>query len=315
MGRYLVHKPIEFEKLSAAWKKKQGVTDIDGLGNKFALQNKYDGCHVIVKLLNQQAFEIISRTGEKVRSMDHVGRMLLKLWHPLLAKGQSFAVMGEAWAKGVKQTTASGWFRSHDPQPALRFAGFDMMPLADFEAGRCEVPYQSRYAHLMHHLRGFTEADTAFLCPLYMPGTYGRPTDRAAELQKLGSKRAFDGAILRDLDAGWVAGAGSNGAIIKVKPRPSFDLRIIGVEEGLGKYAGTVGKVVLQFKDGTVIKAAGGTDDERARWWKSAHNPDYDADDYIIDRIGEVTCLERYASGELREPVFKGVRYDKVDID
>jgi DNA ligase-1 len=131
--------------------------------------------------------------------------------------------------------------------------------------------------------------------------------DRADELCAHGDKRAFDGAILRDPKAGWKAGAGSDGAIIKAKPRVTFDLRIAGVEEGEGKYKGTTGKVVLQFADGTVVKAAGGTDAERAAWWEGTVQ--------IQGCIGEVACLERLPSGELREPVFKGVRFDKVDID
>jgi DNA ligase-1 len=304
---YIVHKAIEFDKLSAAWKKKMGVTDIDNLGDKYALQNKYDGCYAVIKLRGMQHYEVLSRTGETVRSMDHIAQRLRSLFMPQLAKGANLAIHGEAWARGHAQQKASGWFRKHENVPQLQFAAFDAMFLESFEAGLSEVPFIERYSGLAQQVRGFTESDPVFLCPLYLPGTYGKPTDVAAKLQAEGSKRAFDGAILRNLDAGWKAGAGSDGAIIKVKPRPSFDLRIAGFEEGQGKYAGTVGKVSLQFADGRFVIAAGGTDAERADMWA---NPDK-----YIGKIGEVTCLERLASGELREPVFKGVRFDKVDID
>jgi DNA ligase-1 len=307
MGKYIVHKPIEFDRLSAAWKKRVGVSEIDNLGDKYAAMHKYDGCHAIVKLTGPQTFEIVSRTGEVVRSMDHVGRFLLQRFQTLLFRGQQIAVLGEAWARGTAQRIASGWFRKHDAQTLLQFAAFDSLPLADFEAGVCEVPFQTRYAGMLSHLRGFTESDTVFPCPMFMPGTYGPPTALAAMLQSFGASRAFDGAILADLDAGWKAGAGSDGAKIKVKPRPTFDLLIVGFIEGKGKYAGTLGAVQLKFNDGTLVEASGGTDDERAEMW--ANQSKY------LNKIGEVSALERLPSGELREGVFKGVRFDKVDID
>ncbi|OJA76062.1 hypothetical protein BGV67_02835 [Burkholderia ubonensis] len=322
MARYLVHKAVEFSALSAARKKTIGAASISDLADKYDLQYKYDGCNVIVKLLNMQHFEIISRTGEKVRSMDHVGRRLLNLFRAHLQRGQQFAVLGEAWARGYPQKRISGWFRRHENAPHLQMAAFDVMPLEDFEAGHCPHPFSRRYETLTVWTRGFTESDTVFLCPLLLAGSYGDPMENADALCAHGDKRAFDGAVLRDPNAAWKAGSGSDGAIIKVKPRVTFDLRIIGIEEGEGKYAGTTGKLVLQFKDGTVVRASGGTDTQRADWWDAREaylggdfNEKELGDRYIIGKIGEVACLERLPSGELREPVFKGVRFDKVDID
>lgn len=307
MARYFVHKAVEFSALSAARKKSIGAAVISDLATTYDLQYKYDGCNVIVKLLDMQHFEIISRTGEKVRSMDHVGRRLLNLFRPALQRGNTFAVLGEAWAKGYPQKRISGWFRRHENAPHLQMAAFDVLPLADFEAGACAHPFSRRYETLAVWARGFTESDTVFLCPLLLAGSYGDPMEHADALCAHGDKRAFDGAVLRDPKAGWKAGSGSDGTIIKVKPRVSFDLRVIGVEEGEGKYAGTTGKLVFQFADGTVVKASGGTNAERDEWFRAPHD--------IIGKIGEVVCLERLPSGELREPVFKGVRFDKVDID
>lgn len=307
MARYFVHKAVEFSALSAACKKRIGAATISDLADKYALQYKYDGCNTIVKLLDPQRFEIISRTGETVRSMDHVGRALLALFRGFLQNGHQFAVLGEAWAKGYPQPRISGWFRKHDPVSVLQFAAFDLLPLEGFEQGAYIEAFEDRYAKLATFTRGFTESDTVFLCPLLNPGTYGDPMDFADKLCAEGDKRAFDGAILRDPNAGWKAGSGSDGAIIKAKPRATFDLKIIGVEQGEGKYKGTTGKVILQFKDGTEVKAAGGTDLERRDMWDNTAQ--------YAGRIGEVACLERLPSGELREPVFKGVRFDKVDSD
>jgi ATP-dependent DNA ligase len=303
LSKYLVHKAVEFSSLSAAVKKRIGATTISDLAATYDLQYKYDGCNTIIKLLNVQSFEIISRTGEKVRSMNHVGARLLNLFRKALEKGEQVVVLGEAWAKGYPQPRVSGWFRKHDPAPHLQLAAFDVLTLAEFEAGKSDLPFYARYEALSFFTRGFTESDTVFLCPLFTAGSYGDPMQMADQLCANGIKRAFDGAILRDPNAGWVAGSGSQGAIIKAKPRDTFDLKIIGFEEGEGKYAGTTGKVVLQFADMTEVRAAGGTDAERAAWWA-------DPLEYI-GKVGEVAALERLPSGELREPVFKGVRYDK----
>jgi DNA ligase-1 len=307
LSKYLVHKAVEFSALSAARKKAIGAASISDLASKYDLQYKYDGCNVIVKLLNQQSFQILSRTGEIVRSMDHIGHRLLALFRTPLEKGQTFAVLGEAWAQKNSQARISGWFRKHDPVTQLQFAAFDALPLEDFEVGVSAIAFEDRYAKLAHFTRGYTESDKVFLCPLLTPGTYGDPMEVAESLRSHGDVRAFDGAVLRDPLAGWKAGSGLDGAIIKVKPRPTFDLRIVGVEEGEGKYKGTTGKVVFQFKDGTVVKAAGGDNAQRAEWFKNPAS--------IVGQIGEVAALERLPSGELREPVFKNIRFDKVDID
>jgi DNA ligase-1 len=307
LARYFVHKAVEFTALSAAGKKRLGATTISDLADKYDLQYKYDGCNCIVKLLNISTFEIISRTGETVRSMDHIGHRLLGLFRKTLERGVGVVVLGEAWAKGYPQPRISGWFRKHEQASMLQFAAFDVLNLTDFEAGASDVEFGTRYEQLAFHIRGHNESDPVFLCPLFTAGTYGDPMDRADELCSYGDKRAFDGAILRNPMAGWKAGAGSDGAIIKAKPRATYDLCIMGVEEGEGKYKGTTGKVVLAFKDGTIVKAAGGTTAERDEWFR--------APETIRGKIGEVACLERLPSGELREPVFKGVRFDKVDRD
>jgi DNA ligase-1 len=302
MATYIVHKAVEFGNITVKARKLLGVAAVADLADKYDAQFKYDGCFCIVLLTGMGSYRVVSRTGEPVRSMDHVARRLQHLFDPLLKKGHTFAVMGEAWTRGEKQPRISGDFRAHEPRLRLQFAAFDLLPLAEFEAGASEREFADRYRELSTYTRGFNESDTVFLCPLFHAGTYGDPMEFA---DRKCAEGGFDGLILRDPRGWWKAGLGTTGEIVKAKPRETFDLRITGFKEGEGKYAGTVGKVVLEFKDGTVVEAAGGTDAERAAWWA--------APEKFIGLIGEVAAMERLPSGALREPVFKGIRYDKED--
>lgn len=98
-----------------------------------------------------------------------------------------------------------------------------------------------------------------------------------------------------------------NARMMKVKRNLSYDLRVINVFEGQGKYKGTLGGLYVKWKDGKTIKISGMTDDERHKWWK--HPSD------IVGKIVQVDAMSATSAGLLREPRFKGVRYDKEVAD
>lgn len=56
--------------------------------------------------------------------------------------------------------------------------------------------------------------------------------------------------------------------MLKVKKGISYDLKVLSLQEGTGKYKGMAGALVCQFRDDkTITVGTGLTDDQRKRWW------------------------------------------------
>lgn len=295
--KHLVHKPIEPRNLS---KKLQSTLDVNAKG--WAHQLKYDGCNVIIVVKDGKA-SAFSRTGEPVLSMPHVLSTLESIIK------NDYVVFGEAYNFKKPHSDINGMFRRQSPQPDLQFVYFDGVPLADFEAGRCDIPYETRLRHLDDAYYVAYPEDVA-VGGVFSPvsGSVEELESFAAHNRRHGLTLALDGYIARDLSAPWVAGAGKEGTIVKVKNHVSLDLKCVGIVEGLGKFAGKVGALEVEYK-GKPITIGGGTltDAERAIFFQ---NPQL-----IVGHIVEVHALGDSANGLLREPRFHRLRLDKKEAD
>lgn len=315
---YIVHKAVEFDKITkgarTALSKRLGILvgGVDDLSEHFTAQRKYDGVNGVAVLLGN-GDQMLSRTGEVAKSCDHI----LKYLHHKV--GKDFVVLGEVWHRKAPQTEISGTFRRHQPGPQLTYAAFDLLTLDEFRAGKSERPFRERYLKLHTKLEG-NESDPAFVAATYNPGTYGSATALAGALGDSGAEGRgwYDGAILRDPEGFWTAGSGTTGEIIKVKPRASYDVRVVGVVEGLGKNAGSLGSLVCIGPQKT-FTVRGCIDNETAKRWWNAYLADEGkvgrSPDNPVGKIIEVECLGITEDGSLREPVMKCVRDDKLEAD
>ena len=113
-----------------------------------------------------------------------------------------------------------------------------------------------------------------------------------------------EGLILRDPDAIYEHRR-CNG-LLKYKQVQTMDLRIVGWNEGKGKYEGAIGSFICQTDDGTfVVNVAGMSDDIR---WSNPND--------WMNKIIEVAYFDKSITASktvksLRFPRFKGVREDK----
>ena len=131
------------------------------------------------------------------------------------------------------------------------------------------------------------------------PSTWPEVALAAAKLKATGK---YDGAILRDPNAGYKIGLVKNGEIVKVKPVFSLDLRVTDVFTELGEKTGrNVYSIEVIYK-GVKSKVGSGIPHNRA-------------DVPNIGDIAEVECMDFTADGKLREPRFKGIRHDKESPD
>ena len=124
-----------------------------------------------------------------------------------------------------------------------------------------------------------------------------------------------EGAVFKQPKGAWTAGK-KNEVMMKIKQELSYDLLCIGVDRGDidGKYGNTLGTLQLQFRrfgkqDGELVAVhvSGMTDEQRTAWWN--------APELIIGEIVQVDAMRFTDFGMLREPRFKGIRYDKEQAD
>lgn len=310
MGDYIVHKAVELDNLSA--KARAAITE-----DQWIISPKYDGCHVVFLFDEGNHVQTLSRSGETVRSMDHIGRSLLDLYP--ISKGR-IAICGEAWMVGEEFNVISGTFRRHEPQPQLQFVPFDIVPFdynTDSTAGPTVLlgqldhrPYPAPYSkriEALHNSRG-DSVPSQVLRPrwYYVRGTLDQAMQGATAYALQHKQRTdsfFDGAVLAQYSGKYSVGSGKGGEFIKCKPLISFTVTVTAVVSDIGGKTGKNTCVLMFDLNGHIQKVSTGLSQQQA--------DDFTTDPSLIvgQRI-EVEAMGLTVNGFLREPRFKGIRTD-----
>lgn len=308
MGEYIVHKAVNLDKVKAA--KRQVLSQPGYLDNNYLGQRKYDGCSVVFKLtIAGEADQVLSRTGERVRSLEWLLPHLQRLAAKMVVEHGGLVLLAEAWHPTYNFSTISGKYRAFADWLDPEIVVFDAIPLDDFEDGYCPTPYKERMGWFFGLSENGIGPEAAAVRPAathFVPNTSGNETwqDYCNELVARGG---YDGLILRDPEGTWTRGSGTTGEIIKLKRVLSFDLRCIGVEEGKGRLKGTMGAIIVDFQGKPLRVGTGFTDEQRRAWWQ---NPTQFSKDIV-----EIEAMDYSSDGLLREPRFKGIRFDKLETD
>ena len=304
MGDYIVHRAVELSAISKSALAK--ITE-----NEWIISPKYDGCHAIFLFDGGNFIGALSRTGERVRSMDHIGRSLLDLYP--IGSGRT-AICGEAWMIGEEFNVISGTFRRHEPQPQLQFVPFDIVPF-DYGAGHVYLgqldgkPYPTPYAARLGVLNDLrADIPSQVLRPrwYFVRGTLEQAMQGASAYALEHKQRTdsfFDGAILAQYHGRYQVGSGKGGEFIKCKPLLSYSVKVGAVIADVGAKTGKHTCVLCFDLDGHVQKVSTGLTQEQANSF--VENPNL-----ILDQIIEVEAMGKTVNGFLREPRFKGIRID-----
>lgn len=282
--------PKALSEQCAAFKKKCPTLD-DLPADEYIMMAKYDGCLAIINTEAPIPMAVTTRTGELVHSMWHVVEQARSLL-------PGYVIFGEAYKFDTPFKDISGAFRRHSQQPSLIVVAFDAVPVADWRAGKCDESYKARLARLR-------EAWHASPVPSIIIAPASDAGASQGFANALVAQGGYDGAILRRADAPWTVGASKNGEAIKVKPVKSLDLRAVDWFYGKGKHAGRAGGIVVEYRGVQTQVGTGFSDAERETI----------ASQGTRNQIAEVEFMELTADGKLREPRFKGWRFDKDQPD
>lgn len=283
---YINQAPKDFAQQSAAFRKKFASTDELMDNGRWIIQPKYDGMHVMIHTEGEGYAR--TRTGEEVLSVPHLIKEAIKSFGP------GFVVFCEAYMHDQEHAAINGAVRRKSPQPELIGIVYDIVTQAGFDYGHDPQTYEERLSYIITALRGGSLKKVACIPEL--------PNDTTAMqfAEDVVASGTYDGIILRDLDASWKRGAAKEGEVIKVKPTLSLDLLVTGhnVEYKPTKLGGTI---TVTYKGVPTNVGSGLTQTILQALTQGVK---------VAGRIAEIECMGITPDGKLREPRFKGFRYD-----
>ena len=203
----------------------------------------------------------------------------------------------EAFQKGTGIATSKGEDKSD-----LKLIVFDMFPLDEFWNGQSKETYSERLLNYLLPLRtkvASNHFENVSVVPMFYNGY-----DHAEIWNWLdyAENNDMEGVIV-NLDTPYECKRSKN--LIKVKKFYTYDLEVVDVEEGDGRNKGTLGALVVKYKNNTVNVGSGFTDEERKNFWESRED--------IIGRVievkyKEITTDKKTGLESLQFPVFCGLR-------
>ena len=273
-------------------------------GKTFALTTKIDGGRIIALKENGQV-SFYTRAGQKYEGLvdleDEMSRLMpegtcLDGEITLLDRGSLSSK--EAYKETMKIV------RTKDKEKhGIKMLVFDWMTVADFKEQQCDFPYKIRRtgAENIFSMNDFTYFE--LLPILYL----GNDTAKITEILEEEIAKGEEGIMINIWDADYEFKR--TNSLLKVKKFNTCDLRVIGFEEGTGKYVGMLGAFICEYKGGQVKVGSGLTDEQRIDVWRNSR----DYENLIIEVSYFEETKDSTGKLSLRFPTFKDFRFDKTE--
>ena len=245
----------------------------------------------------------LSRQNKEYKGLEHIIADLQKLVGTetfvdgeLLYKNKEGLSDSEAFQKG----TGIAMSKDND-KLELKLVIFDMFPLDEFWDGKSKEPYSNRKKQLIELSEKIKTLGTDNLEIVQMCYE-GYDRSEIWKWLDYAEQHDWEGVIL-NLDTPYECKRTKN--LIKVKKFYTYDLEVIGVEEGIGRNKGTLGALVVKYKNNKVNVGSGFTDEERTYYWNNQEE--------VIGRVievkyKEITTDKKTGLESLQFPVYVGIR-------
>jgi|TARA_Y100000310_G_scaffold344203_1_gene455698 DNA ligase-1 len=270
---------------------------------EYAVFEKYDGWYGYIDIVDGEMTNIKSAADREIPSLVQFSKQINELadvgnvsgrliFEILLESVPEFSILNGILNRSKGDCSA--------PDPYIMV--HDFVPVGELKplAGA----FQNRYFELQVFVPKFNNPAVRRAPVL----DYISDVDKAQQLAEYIWDAGGEGVILKELLAHYQWGK-RNCTLMKIKEEVTQDLLVVGMYKGAGKYAGTLGGLVVANKAGITHRVAGMSDAERDKWWKTP--------EFIMGKVVEVKAMKELPNGSLREPRFKCVRYNKNkgDID
>ena len=282
----------------------------------FTLTEKLDGCRCILLMnINSGKVELWSRQGQRIAGLVDIETSAYSMWDKCK---NAYALDGElivadrdniASKDQYKQTMKI--VRSDGVKHGITYNVFDIMPVREFNEQDCTLLYSERRELLETLMAIDNDGDKIDKYPFLhvVPALYSGTDTK--EIQKhLDEQRSRNhGGIMINMNDALYEFKRTN-VLLKVKVMQDCDLRIIDIEEGTGKFSGTLGSIIVDYKGNRLGVGSGISNDIRKQIWAKP-------DDYI-GRVATIQYFEETQSADgtlsLRFPVFKELREEGKEV-
>lgn len=275
-------------------------------GKEFALTTKIDGCRIIALKENGKV-SFYSRQGQPYEGLvDLEEEMLEKMPDNICLDGELTLLDASGLDSKNQYKQTIKLCRKDGVKHGLRMLVFDCMTAGQFRNQSCETPHTSR-REILDQIFNSVFFTYFKLLPILYKGT---DTSLITYWLNKNVSAGEEGVMINVCDAPYHFDR--NWDLQKVKKMNSYDLQIIGFEEGTGKFVNTLGAILCKYRDENVVKCGSGFDiPTRDLIWKNR-------EDYI-NRVAEIQYFEETVNqnggASLRFPVFIDIRDDKNVAD
>lgn len=229
-------------------------------GKYFAVTTKIDGGRIIAIRENDQV-SFFTRAGQRYEGLVDLEQEMLEAFPDGTVLDGEITILEnkgipskEAYKQAMKITRADG------ERHGLKMLVFDAMSLEEWKNQKCTHDYIERRLLLSGLFKyGPKKADLTFF--ELLPELYrGSDTSKVLELLDEAIENKEEGVMINICDAPYEFGRTWN--LMKVKKMNTLDLEVIGYEEGSGRLKGTLGALLVRYKNGNAVKVGSGFTDE-----------------------------------------------------
>lgn len=269
-------------------------------------QLKMDGMRFNA-IVTDGAVQLRSRNGKLIDLRGHLDSQFLEL-----AQGKNVVFDGELVVKqngklldrqtgnGILNKAVKGTITVVEAEMVCATV-WDMIDFNDFQRGKGVTPYSTRWFDLCTAINTSETEDISLVSCFFVENV-----DEAWLLFQKFLDAGQEGIILKDIHSIWEDKRAKHQ--IKFKGELECDLKITGIIEGTGKYAGMIGALKCESDDGLIkVDVGSGFDDEGRK---------------ATDLVGKIAAIKYNArivnkQGEhsLFLPILLEVREDKTEAD
>lgn len=265
----------------------------------FILTTKLDGTRCVA-WREDRTVRVYTRQGKEIEGLIDIENDMLRLPNRMVFDGELIAENpNNLVSKDLFQVTRKLASKKGN-KTGLEFHCFDMLPLEEFKKGKSKLGCYDRKLQLSKLLAEAVEINQIKLVPVLY---HGDDKEMITQLHGWAKNNNLEGIMINLADAKYVCKR--TDTLLKVKEFYTVDLKIIGTQEGTGKYENSLGALLVEYKGNTVGVGSGYTDSERDYLWNNR--------DSIIGRVSEVqffeeTVDEKTGLPSLRFPVYVQLR-------
>lgn len=283
----------------------------------FSLSQKINGVRA-----TYFADELITRSGKNIQGVEILKHYLHNLYQKLNREtGRFFVFDGELRimdnyaseygddnavfkaSVGIVNST-----RDFTEKYKLGFIIFDIIPVSEFVQDFCTMRFKERHEILYSYISDFCK-DTNGIIQVVKNLYTGTNQNVIYEYLDYAERNNWEGLMInRNAEYAYTRTKG----LLKVKKFNTIDLKVVGCEQGTGKYENTLGALLCKYKDNIVGVGTGFDDITRDIIWAQR--------DHLEGKLCEIkykdiTCDKYTGLESLQFPVFVCFKHDKIKPD